>query len=162
MTVAATTPVNQYLGNGGSNSFSFTFPVFNPSQLTVSVNGASLSQALVLGVDYSVSGLNAAGNPASTGNIVLINAGQSWLSGGNLAVGYTITIIRSVPYSQTTSIRNQGDFYRASLEDALDILEMQIQQLSVMQNNPIYTDIVTGFTYQIVFANGVLSAQRLT
>lgn len=131
MTVAAGTPINSYVGNNSASAFSFTFPVFLSSQIVVTAVLASTgaTATLILGTDYSVTGLNPSGDPASSGSISLINAGQAWLSSGNLATGYTLVIQSSFAYSQTTSIRNQGDFYRSALEDALDTLEYQIQQL---------------------------------
>lgn len=162
MTLGVATPTVTYLGNGSVNSYSFSYPVFIASHLTVTVIGPSANYLLVLNTDYTVAGLSQNGSPALPGSITLINSGQAWLTGGNLTTGYTITIQRILPIAQNTSVRNQADFYPATLEDAYDYITMILQQLNSFQQNPIYTDIVTGFTYQIVFVNGVLSQQRLT
>ncbi len=79
-----------------------------------------------------MTGLNPTGDPASTGNIVLTNNGQAWLTGGNLTTGYTLTVQRIVPLEQDASIRNQGDFYQEYLETALDYLMMGLQQLNLL------------------------------
>lgn len=131
MTVAATSPITSYVGNGGSSTFSFTFPVFTSSQLLVTFIQASTGSTTtgVLGTDYSVSGLNAAGTPASTGNIALINSSQAWLTAGLLSTGWSVVIQSLFPYSQATSIRNQGSYLPAVLEDALDNIVYELQQM---------------------------------
>lgn len=130
MTVALAVPFNSFVGNGSANAFPFTFPVFSSSQLLVTVTDASGNvTTLNLATDYTVTGLNAAGTPASTGTVTLVNAGQLWLSGGNLATGYTLVIGFNGTYAQTYSIRNQGDFFRWFLEDALDYTMMVTQKL---------------------------------
>lgn len=133
MTVAVVSPINSYVGNASASSFSFTFPVFLSSQILVTfvVTATGATTTGVLGTDYTVSGLNASGDPATTGSITLINSSQAWLSSGNLNTGWTLVIQANFALSQTTSIRNQGDFYRAALENALDTLEYQIQQLEL-------------------------------
>lgn len=131
MTLAASGTSVSYIGNGNVNTFSFSYLVFLQTHLSVTVAAPSPSTTtynLVLGTDYTVSGLSPSGIPAQAGSITLVNSGQAWLSTGQLATGYTITIDRVVPYAQTYSIRNQGDFYREFLEDALDYQEMQFQQ----------------------------------
>lgn len=157
MTVAVVTPINSYVGAGSANTFPFAFPVWNQSQFTVTVAPTTpgIAYQLTEGVDYSVAGLNPAGTPASTGSITLINAGQLWLSGNNLATGWILTIVRTLALSQNTSIRNQGDFYRSSLEDALDYLTMLIQDQST--GIFILTDQVTAQQYLMVMINGVFS-----
>lgn len=176
MVVAANVPVNTYVGAGSTGTFPFTFPVFSQSELLVSVVSTvagSTPTVLVLGTDYSVTGLNASGDPASTGNVVLIAASQAWMTGANLSTGYNITVEINVALEQTTSIRNQGDFYRSALENALDKLEMQIQQLqvaitalqvggTVTQAPLVITDLSNGHTYQVVTVNGVLGTLQLT
>lgn len=176
MTVAANNPINSYVGNSGASSYPFTFPVFLSSQILVTVTSpAAVTTILGLGTDYSVVGLNPSGDPASTGSISLINASQAWLTAGNLTTGWTLTIQSNFPYSQTTSYRNQGDFYRASLENSLDNIEYQIQQLSmyilsiatgggatIVQPVIILLDTVNGNSYQLLMVNGVLSTQQVS
>lgn len=165
MVVAANSPINTYLGTGGTNTYPFTFPVFDSSQILVSVVGpATAIETLVLDTDYLVSGLSASGDPASAGNITLINAGQAWLTGGNLTDGWTLTVQSNFPLAQTTSIRNQGDFYRSALENALDNLEYQIQQIQMLIDTGqlTLTDIITGSTYRLLMVNGVLSTQQIS
>lgn len=67
------------------------------------------------------------------------NANQLWgvggtivypLSGSALPVGQSLLIQRILPYVQSTSVQNQGNYYSQVTEQALDMLEMQIQQLA--------------------------------
>jgi hypothetical protein len=157
VTVAVCTPINSYIGNGSSNQFSFNFPVWNQNQITVTVVPTTPGTAyqLVPGTDFTVSGLNPAGTPAAQGSITLINAGQTWLNGNNLATGWVLTIVRTLALEQDTSIRNQGDYYRSSLEDALDYLTMLIQDQAT--GTFILTDQSTAQNYLMVMINGVFS-----
>lgn len=52
------------------------------------------------------------------------------LSGPALSIGESLTITRVLPFTQETTVRNQGNYYATVTEEALDLLEMQIQQLA--------------------------------
>jgi hypothetical protein len=158
MTIAVCTPLNSYIGNDTTATYPFTFPVWNSSQfiVTVAPTTPGMSYQLTSGVDYNVTGLNAAGTPASTGNIVLINASQAWIyASGFLKTGWVLTIVRTLTLTQNTSIRNQASYYPETLEDALDYLTMceQDQAAGVF----IVTDQVTQQQYLMVMINGVFS-----
>lgn len=163
MTVAVSTPINSYVGAGNANTFSFNFPVWNSGQIVVTVaQSVAPTQALqlTLGTDYIVTGLNPAGTPAAQGSIALINAGQQWLTGNNLATGWILTIVRTLALTQNTSFRNQGDFLRGSQEDALDYLTMLIQDQAT--GIFILLDQVTQQKYLMVMINGVFSQIPIT
>ena len=155
MVLAAAIPVNSYVGSGSSNLFAFTFPIFDQTDLLVTaINTVTgVSDILILGTDYTVAGLSE--DIASTGTITLISAGQAWLSTGNLATNWTLSIVINNPFAQNFSFRNQGEFYRTSIENALDYQMMCIQQLSLA--GYILTDIVTGTQYKLIMVSGVLS-----
>jgi hypothetical protein len=161
MTVAAVSPVTNYVGNGTVAAFPFPFPVWTPSQIQVIVGGGVTPVVLTLTTDYTVSGLNAAGTPFSTlGVVTLVNAGQTWLSGGNLATGFSLSISRVLTLQQLTSLRNQGDFYPETIEDALDYEMMVMQQLNT--GGVTLIDLFNGHTYQLVMINGVLSQVQIS
>lgn len=168
MTLSTTTNFNTYTGNGGANVFAFTYPVFLSTDIVVTVQDTNANiTTLILGTDYTIQGLILGGAFANVGTITLVNSAQGWLSGGNLATGFTLTVSRIVPLTQTTSLRNQGDFFPAVVENELDNLVMQIQQLQQQllafgAGNLIFTDIVTGSTYRLIMVNGVLSTQQLS
>lgn len=160
MVLAANTPINTYQGAGTTNSFPFTFSIFNGNNLLITVSSPNLTEILQVGIDYTVSGISTVGQPATAGTITLINTGQQWLSGGNLANGWTLTITSNNPFAQTYSFRNGGDFYRTGLENALDYQMMCIQQL-VLSGLTI-TDIVTETQWRLIMVNGVLSQIPVT
>lgn len=117
MSLASATNRNDYTGNGATATYSYTFRIFEDSDLLVTtVDTDGVETELTLTTDYTVSG---AGD-ASGGSITLV--------AGNLTSGYGITIRRVRPLTQTTDIRNQGDFYPETHEDAFDHMVMISQQ----------------------------------
>lgn len=176
MTVPVTVNSNIYIGNGAANVYSFTFLAFIPANLQVTVKDTltpSTTYLIQQGQDYTVAGLNPAGGPPSTGSITLVDNGQTWLSGGFLLTGYTLTITRVVSLVQNTSIRNQGDYFPEVIENALDYITMALQQIQgqlppspTISLSPatlvILSDTVNGHTYKLLMVNGVLSTQQVT
>ena len=127
MSVLSTTNRNSYVGNDTANSYAYGFKVFAETDLVVTVKDTSsppVETTLALTTDYTVTGVGS----TSGGNVVLVDAAQAWLTGGNLKNGYTIVVRRVVPLTQTTDIRNQGDFYPEAHEDRFDKLVMADQQ----------------------------------
>lgn len=127
MSVSETTARNRYTGNGATSTYSYTFPITETSDLLVTVrNTSNVETTLVLDTDYSVTGQ---GEDAG-GTVVLINASQTWLTSGFLTSGYILVIRRNFSLTQPADIRNQGDFYPETHEDAFDrgILIDQQQQ----------------------------------
>lgn len=155
MVLSAQIPVNSYVGNNSASAFAFNFPVFNQTDLLLTVLNTvtGITATLVLSTDYTVSTIPS--GVASTGTVTLINASQAWLSGGNLTTNWILSIVINNPLAQTFSFRNQGDFYRTSIENALDYQMQCIQQLGV--SGYVLTDIVTGLQYKLIMVSGVLS-----
>lgn len=117
MTVTSTTARNDYVGSGSSGPFAYTFKVFAPLQLIVYTTDANgITSTLTYLTDYTVAG---AGNDVG-GTITLTNA---------LAVGFVMSIQRNPAFEQLSDFRNQGEFFPASYEDALDYLMMVCQFL---------------------------------
>lgn len=116
-----------YTGNGAVSTYSFTYKIFNASDLTVTVRHPTtdVETTLVLTTDYTVS-ISANG----TGSITLENASQAWLTSGFLTTAWTLVIRRVVDIVQETDIRNQGTFFPENHEDAFDYMTMISQQLS--------------------------------
>lgn len=158
MTLAASNPIISYVGTSQGNEFPFPFDTFQSSDLVVTVvdpNGNGY--ALALATDYSVLNLNGSGSPAAQPIVILGNNNQAWLTNGNLITGWTLTIKRVLALSQTVSIRNQGDFYRTALEDAVDRVVMMIQQLQA-QVSPLPANTTYVRLYQKVLSgtlNGI-------
>lgn len=147
MTLATTNAQDSYTGAGNASVYPFDFQVFNPADLVVTVqNLSNVTTVLTLNVDYTVQGLNAGGNPASTGTITLVNAGQAWLTSGNLTTGFVLVVARIVALQQNASIRNQGDFFQESVENALDYLMMAIQQQGSNATTPLMNAAISAAT----------------
>jgi hypothetical protein len=124
MTILSENSRMTYTGNGATATYSFTFKVFNQSDLLVTVKDTDgVESTLTLTTDYTVT-INANG----TGSITLVNASQGWLTGGFLTTDYILVIRRNVDLTQETDIRNQGAFYPEAHEDAFDYLTMIDQQ----------------------------------
>ena len=73
-------------------------------------------------------------NPAAPGTLWGIGGSVTYPITGSppvpIATGTFLSILRTLPLTQTISISNQGPFYPQAVEQALDKLEMQIQQLN--------------------------------
>lgn len=116
MTVSTEVDHNDYIGNGVTTSFPYTFRIFKKSDLVVQVVDLNENiTELILDTDYTVTGAGG----YSGGNVILMAA---------LANGYQISISRELPVTQETDLRNQGKFFAEVHEDAFDKLTMLIQQ----------------------------------
>ncbi|XGL69318.1 phage tail fiber protein [Klebsiella pneumoniae] len=116
MTVSTQVSRNEYTGNGATTQYDFTFRILDKSHLLVQTLDTSENiVTLTLGTDYTVTGVNR----YNGGKVVLTSA---------LPAGYKISIERSTPVTQESSIRNQGGFFPEIHEDALDKLTMLVQQ----------------------------------
>lgn len=116
MTISTVISRNQYLGDGNSSIFSYTFRILENSDLKVTrTNTLGVETLLVLDTDYTVTGAGDEGGGAIT------------LVAGNLTTGYTLSIRRIRPLTQETDIRNQGAGFREDIEDGFDSVVMQNQ-----------------------------------
>lgn len=125
MSISSATNRVDYTGNGATDTYNYTFRIFNEADLEVTVRDTSdVETTLALSTDYTVTGVGSTG-----GTIVLVNSAQSWLDGdGDLKSGYALTIRRVLDLVQETDIRNQGAFYPEIHEDQFDKLVMIAQQ----------------------------------
>ena len=123
MTISSTTrKAGPFTGTGSTGPYSFTFKVFQASDLlVVKLDVATnVETTLTLTTDYTVS-LNADQNSNPGGSVTLVSA---------LAVGKKMVISSQVPYLQQTDLTNQGGFYPEVITDALDRLTIEAQQLN--------------------------------
>lgn len=125
MTVSTTTNTVTFLGNGATTSFSFSFIGVSSSDITVTLTDTTTGVQTVLSPsDYTL-----VLNPAATGSLWGIGGTVTYpLVGSPIPNGIELTIARNVPLQQNISISNQGAFYPQSVEQGLDLLEMQIQE----------------------------------
>jgi hypothetical protein len=107
-----------YTGNGVTTSFSFSFRILAATHLRVVITDLD-------GVDDDAD--------PSEYSVTFDDEGGSItypLVGAPLATGYKLTILRSVPKTQSTDIANAGAFYPQVHEDVFDKLTMLIQELA--------------------------------
>lgn len=116
MTVAAGYR-DQYIAEGSRTSYDFTFAILDETHLRVFYNDGSSETELSLGSDYTVS----TGPWPNGGTITLLDPPAELPS-------IILTIIRNVPLTQDTDLKNQGSMYREAVETALDKAVMMVQQ----------------------------------
>jgi len=113
-------------GNSAQYTFAFPFVGDSSSNISVSYINASGTQTALSPSQYTLA-LNAAA------------ANQLWGVGGTvtyplvgpaIATGTYLLIQRTLPLTQEVSVQNQGNYYAQVIEQALDIIEMQLQQVS--------------------------------
>ncbi|MGM8528691.1 hypothetical protein ACS6HJ_23030, partial [Enterobacter asburiae] len=116
MTVSTEISSNEYLGNGVTISFPYTFKIFKDTNLNVTtINADGAVTPMNLGTDYTVTGAG-----SYSGGYVVTSV--------PVPSGITISITRDLPAVQETDLRNQGKFFAEVHEDAFDYLTMLIQQ----------------------------------
>lgn len=116
MTISNTSNRVDYVGNGVTTVFNFTFKIFVDSDLrVVQTDDVGIETVLLLASNYSVTG---AGNE-NGGSITLLSP---------LTTDYKLSVMRVRPLTQDTDVRNQGKFYPEIHEDTFDHLTMVDQQ----------------------------------
>lgn len=159
MTISTTANSTTVSGNGTSTTFSFSFPADSTSDISVIYTNATGAQTTLAASAYTIT-LN---NPATN---------QLWgyggfvtypLTGPPIAAGTTLTILRTLPLTQEITVRNQGNYAPQVTEQALDIGQMQTQQVAAIAQRSIQIPVVdTSGTNTILpaainRANGFLS-----
>lgn len=131
MALSSTTNRVRYTADGTDSQYAYPFRIRAATDLLVTVRNTSGTETtLTYLTDYTVSGVG----EASGGNVTLVDSNQAWLdSDGDLTSGYVITIRRKRPLTQTQDIRNQGDYYPETHEDAFDhgVMIAQAQQTQI-------------------------------
>jgi len=120
--MALTTTTNKVIhnGNASATAFAYTFPILEASHLTVIYTDADDVETTLSASQYSVTGIG-----GRTGGSVTYP-----LTGSPIATGTKLTIVRTVPYTQTTVLSNQGGYYPEVVEARLDQIYMAMQQLA--------------------------------
>lgn len=117
MSLSTETSRNDYVGNGSTSVYSFTFRIFDEDDLVVTTRDTdNVEHTLTINTDYTVDGVG----DEDGGSITLV--------AGNLTADYAITIRRVRDITQETDIRNQGEFFPETHEDTFDQLIMIDQQ----------------------------------
>jgi len=118
MSLSSDTSRNDYVGNGNVNEYSYTFKIFEETDLVAVVRDTDgVETPLVRTNDFTVAGAGDAGG----GSITLVDSGQAWLDvDGNLLSGYVLTLLRVLTIEQETDLRNQGEYYPEDVENQFD------------------------------------------
>lgn len=122
MTVSsANRKAGPYTGDGRTAAFPFGFKVFSAADvLVVFTDLLGAETTLALGAGYSIS-LNADQNDTPGGTLTLP---------APLVTGCLLTLTSNIQNLQTASLTNQGGFYPAVIETALDRLTIMVQQVA--------------------------------
>jgi len=118
MTLPSTPFRKDHTGNGTTGPFLYDWKILSDTHLRIvhQVIATGIETVLVLGVDYSVTGV---GNPTG-GNVNLTDA---------LPGTEKITILPNVPYEQDTDFTNQNSVKPEEAEEMADKLGRQVKQL---------------------------------
>lgn len=118
MTVPSTVNRNDYVGTASQATYAYTFRILDQADLAVSTTSTTgVNTPLVLTTDYTVTG------------VLSYTGGTITLLAGNLATNVKLAILRQPAEVQDTSLQNQGAYYATTVEQALDLLTMQVQSL---------------------------------
>ena len=124
MTISSTVVKNSYNGNGSTRTFTYTFKIFQDSDLQVIIRSSNGTETTkTLNTHYTVSG---AGN-ANGGSITFLQNLPSY--------DYTplssekIILIRNIPQTQSLDYIANDTFPAESHEEGLDRAIMVVQQL---------------------------------
>lgn len=140
MTISTTSNSVTLLGNGSTTAFSFNFVYDSAADIFVIFTDATGAQTALSSTQYTL-----VLNPPALGSIWGAGGTVTYpLMGSPIASGTSLTIYRQLPYTQNTSISNQGDFYPQVVEAALDTLCMETQQLAAQVTRSIQVPIVDG------------------
>lgn len=119
MTVETTTAKTGPLAcNGSATTFAFDFPILEASHLVVTLTDSDdVETTLTLNTHYTVSVSEYPG----TGSISTT---------ATYATGYSITLSRATPQTQSTDLVNSGPYHAETQEAALDKLTMMVQDMA--------------------------------
>lgn len=139
MTVSSATRVSgPYTGTSSLSTYPFTFKVFAASDLLViQTDLLGNESTLSLTTNYTVAlNSNQDSNPGGTVT----------LTAGVLATGYLLTITSNISALQQVDLTNQGGFYPAVINTALDKLTILVQQCVATLNRAVLTNISSSVT----------------
>jgi len=107
MTISVENNKNVYIGNGSTKTFSFTFKIYQDSDLTVTTETGGVSTSYLLDTDYTVSGTN-----VNTGGSVMFTTAPT--------DGHSVILLGTYNYTQGTVYVPGSNFPAVAHERALD------------------------------------------
>jgi hypothetical protein len=126
LTISTTSSSIQVAGDGLNSSFTFPFVADSADNILVQYINANGIQTTLNPSQYTL-----VINPAGPNQLWGVGGTITYpLVGSPIAAGTYLLIQRTLPLTQETTVRNQGNYYAQVTEQALDIIEMQLQQVS--------------------------------
>jgi hypothetical protein len=126
VTVSTTASSVVCIGNGVTTVFTYSFVNVLASDIQVTYTNASGTSVLLSPSQYTL----VLGNTYTDDGFAIGGTVTYPIVGSPIANGTSLTIARVLPLTQNISISNQGNFYPQTIEQALDIGTMQLQQVS--------------------------------
>ena len=118
MTLSTLTVKNSYSGNGSTTAFNYTFGINSTSELKVIIRSSLGTETTkTITTHYTVADAGAAGGTVT------------FTSGNTPASGETVVLIRDTDLTQETDYVANDPFPAETHEDALDKMQMQIQEI---------------------------------
>lgn len=105
MTISTSTIRNDYIGNGVTDTYPYTFKAFASSDLLVYVDGVLQT----ITTHYTVTGVGV----ETGGNVEFVTPPGNALD---------VAIVATIPLTQTTDLRNQHALYQERIEERFDRL----------------------------------------
>ena len=125
MTISTSENSQLVAGTGSTYAFDFSFIGASTSFISVTYVDVNGNQSVISPAQYAIT-LTAPGPNQlwGVGGVLTYP-----LTGAAIAIGTYLLIQRTLPFTQETTVRNQGNYYANVTEKALDTLEMQVQQV---------------------------------
>ncbi len=126
MTIGTNISSQTFLGNSVTTVFTCNFVPDSATYIVASLTASSTGTTILASNLYSLNiGAPPVNNPWAQNFTITYP-----LSGPAMPTGASLTVSRVLPFQQNTSFINQGNVWPTAVETTVDILEMQIQQLS--------------------------------
>jgi hypothetical protein len=156
MTISSTTRRSgPFEGNSAATAFPFAFKVFDKTNIAVTISDSVDNETLlVLDSDYSVA-LNADQNGSPGGTITYP------ITGAPMDAQHVVVIVGNLAELQPTQLTNNGGFYPATIENALDRAVILIQQLSEIVARAITVPVADNITAHPLPGNSARSLRAL-
>lgn len=136
MTISSTTRVaGPFTGNDSAATFPFPFKVFLAADLYVLRLDVAAGSITVLALETDYTAVVNEDQDADPGGSITLTA-------GNLPAGYTLTLTTDIAELQGLDLTNGGGFYPDTMNAALDLLTILIQQLKTQLSRALQVPLV--------------------
>ena len=115
MTISSTSIRSDYTGSGTTGPFTLSFPTYDKTRLRLIVTDLVGGQTVLSSSDYTLVGTKTSTDYSEGGTITL---------GTALTSGYKLAIISNLNGTQSTSIKNNSEYYASLHENEFDKLAL--------------------------------------